>query len=57
MTAFSRRKVEVRRSRRVENDLREREIEFWRRVVADDGKRRTHTSAEIQPSHQRGMFG
>jgi hypothetical protein len=39
----------VRRSRRVENDLRDREIEFWSRVVADDGKIRTHTRAEIQP--------
>jgi hypothetical protein len=28
ITAFSRRKVEVRRSRRVENDLRDLEIEF-----------------------------
>jgi len=49
MIAFSRRKVEVRRSRRVENDLRDFEIEFWSRVVAEEGKMRTHTRAEIQP--------
>jgi hypothetical protein len=50
--AFSRRKVEVRRSRRVENDLRDREIEFWSRVVAEEGKIRTQTRAEIQPERQ-----
>jgi hypothetical protein len=42
----------VRRSRRVENDLRDREIEFWSRVVAEDGKIRTHTRAEMQPERQ-----
>jgi hypothetical protein len=52
MIAFSRRKVEVRRSRRVENDLRDREIEFWSRVVAEEGKMRTHTRADIQPGRQ-----
>jgi hypothetical protein len=49
MIAFSSRKVEVRRSRRVENDLRDFEIEFWSRVVAEEGKMRTHTRAEMQP--------
>lgn len=50
MIAFSRRKVEVRRSRSVENDLRDFEIEFWSRVVAEDGNMSTHTKAEIQPT-------
>ena len=36
----------------MENDFREREIEFWSRVVAEEGKMRTHTKAEIQPVGQ-----
>lgn len=54
MIAFSRRKVEVRRSRSVENDLRDLEMEFWSRVVAEEGKMSTHTRAEMQPNISLG---
>jgi len=57
MIAFSRRKVEVRRSRSVENDLRDFEMEFWSRVVAEEGKMRTHTRAEMQPVISLGTWG
>ena len=48
--AFSSRNVEERRSRSVEKDLIDFDIEFCRRDVAEVGNKRTQTSAEIVPA-------
>lgn len=51
--AFSRRKVEVRSSSRVEYESRDFEMDLCKRDVADDGKIRMQTREVIQPGGKR----